>query len=396
MKKLFTSYTVTTGLAIFSMLFGAGNLMYPLVTGMLAGNQTPIGMIGFFLTAVFVPVIGLITMILFDGNYELFFKRLGNLPGSFCIWACMMFLGPIVAIPRIVTLSHTMIAPFMPIPFLQDANNHMASFIFALIFLSITFLTTYRENKIVDILGNYISPALITALTVIIFMGIFNAKEVYICTKESFEIFKSNVILGYQTLDLLGALFFASIVLNILKNTLGQQLDQKPRLLAWVGLKAGIIGTLLLGLVYIGMGYLGAHYGCGLQDLNAGQLFREVSFRILGSYGAAIIATAVLMACLSTAIALGAVVGEYAQFKLFKNHISFATSLCLILLACIPLSTIGLDAVLKLTGGPITYIGYPVLITITFCNLGYKLFGFKPIKIPVLATFIITLLNYVA
>jgi len=163
-----------------------------------------------------------------------------------------------------------------------------------------------------------------------------------------------------------------------------------------VGLKAGIIGTTLLGLVYIGMSFLGAYHGSGLEAVNAGELFREISFRVLGSYGAAVIATAVLMACLSTAIALGAVVGEYAQFKLFRNHISFATSLCLILLACIPLSTIGLDAVLKLTGGPITYIGYPVLITITFCNLGYKLFGFKPIKIPVLTTFIITLLNYLA
>jgi len=133
MKKLFTSYTVTTGLAIFSMLFGAGNLMYPLLAGVEAGNQTGIAMIGFFITAVFLPVVGLITMILFDGNYESFFNRLGTIPGSFFVWLCMMIIGPMLAIPRITTLSHTMIAPFIPWQFLREINP-VSSLLFSIIF----------------------------------------------------------------------------------------------------------------------------------------------------------------------------------------------------------------------------------------------------------------------
>jgi LIVCS family branched-chain amino acid:cation transporter len=144
------------------------------------------------------------------------------------------------------------------------------------------------------------------------------------------------------------------------------------------------------------MSILGAYHGAGLEHVNAGELFREVSFRIVGCYGAFIIATAVLMACLSTAIALSAVVAEYAQYTLFKNSIGFAGSLILVLLACIPLSTVGLGQVLKLTGGPITYIGYPVLITITLCNIEYKMFDFKPIKVPVAITFIAALISYLS
>lgn len=395
MKKFFSSQAVTTGLAIFSMLFGAGNLMYPLMAGLFAGDQTPIAMAGFFITAVCLPVAGLIGMILFDGNYEQFFGRLGKIPGAITIWCCMMFLGPLIAIPRITTLSHTMVAPFIPWNFLQTITP-LSSFVFCLMFLGITFIATYRENKIVDILGNYISPALLFALSIIIIKGFITPGQLTHFDTPSLEIFTANLKRGYETLDLIGALFFASIVLNILKNTLGMQLSQKPRLLAWTGFKAGIIGTSLLGIVYIAMSFLGAYHGYGFENANAGELFREISFRVLGNYGAAIIALAVLMACLSTAIALAAVVAEYAQYRIFRNTIGFASSLTLVLIACIPLSTVGLLQVLKLTGGPITYIGYPILATITFCNIAYKLFNFKPIKTPVLIVFIATLLSCIA
>lgn len=393
MKRLFNSKTITISLAIFSMLFGAGNLMYPLKVGMSSGDQNLIGMLGFFVTAVVLPICGLLAMILFDGNYDSFFKRLGYYAGSAIIWACMMFIGPFVAIPRITTLSHTMVAPFIPIEFLQNITP-FSSFIFSLIFLGITFLATYRENKIMELLGNIISPILLISLSIIIVKGLLTSDGIAHNMRDPFDLFKENFMRGYETLDLIGALFFASIVLHLLKSTLGRELAQNPRYLALVGLHAGILGTLLLGLVYVGMSYLGVFHGSGLSSVNAGELFREISFRVLGNKGAFIIATAVVMACLSTAIALAAVVGEYVQFTIFRNKINYVTALIITLLACIPLSTAGLGTILSVTGGVITKIVYPVLIVITLCNIAYKLFGFKPIKLPVLITFIIMLISY--
>src|SRR3972149_5511425 len=94
MKNFFKSDIVTIGLAIFSMLFGAGNLVYPLSAGLYAGNQNFIGMIAFLLSSVLLPVIGLVAMILFDGNYENYFNRLGKWFGAAIICTCMIIIGP--------------------------------------------------------------------------------------------------------------------------------------------------------------------------------------------------------------------------------------------------------------------------------------------------------------
>lgn len=393
MKSITQSHIISIGLAIFSMLFGAGNLMYPLMVGMTSGNYIVLGIIGFFITAVLLPLAGLISMILFDGDYEEFFNRLGPTFGALLIFIAMLILGPIIAIPRIVSLSHTMIAPFLPFDFLREITPS-SSLLFSIIFLSITFLTCFRENRIIDVLGYLISPLLLLSLIIIIAKGIFTANTMVISSLSCKEVFITNLMRGYETLDLLASIFFSSILLHILKNMIGGTSGYTNRKLALIGLQAGAIGVTLLGLIYMGMSILGMYYGHGLEHLNAGQLFRTISFRIIGPHGALVVSTAVIMACLSTAIALSAVVAEYCQRTLFGNKIGYVASLVLVLVASVPLSTIGLDYVLKLTGGPITYIGYPILITLTLCNIGYKLFDFRPVVVPVCITFLIAMMSY--
>lgn len=395
MTKLLKSTTFSTGLAIFSMLFGAGNLMYPLQVGMMSGDKIVWGIISFILTAVILPVMGFVGMILFNGDYHSFFYRLGKIAGSCMIFLCMLIIGPLLVIPRIVTLSHTMIAPFLSTTPLGDID-YTSSCVFALIFLSVTFLITYRENRIMSILGNIISPLLLLSLAIIITKGLLFHGEIMHNAESIFKVFKTNFMLGYETLDLLGALFLASIVLSMIKTNMDKTIADNPRLLALITLKASIIGVGLLSLVYIGMALLGMYYGYGLEHINAGELFRTISFRVLGTSGAIVIATAVLMACLSTAIALSAVVAEYLQKELLHNRIGYVTSLFFVLVASLPLSIAGLTAVLKLTGGFITYVGYPVLIVLTLVNILYKLFGFKPVKLPVALTFVLFTIAYMS
>src|SRR3990167_9855894 len=220
MKNKPSSNIITIGLAIFSMFFGAGNLMYPLYVGLHSGANNMYGMFGFLITAVLLPLIGLIAMILFDGNYEEFFGRLGTGIGKTIIFLCMLIIGPMIAIPRIVTLSHTMIAPFLPITLLQEVTT-FSSFVFAFIFLGITFLATFRENRIVDLLGTVISPLLLLSLFSIIAKGIFTGQEIIHISALPWDAFVANFIRGYETLDLLGGIFFSSIVIHILKNQMG-------------------------------------------------------------------------------------------------------------------------------------------------------------------------------
>ncbi len=395
-QRISSGQIITIGLAIFSMMFGAGNLMYPIQVGMKSGSLNFFGLAGFLMTAVFLPLVGLVALILFGGDYYAFFDRLGKSAGSLAIAVCMLVIGPILVVPRIITLSHTMIAPFIPITFLQNSHDPFASFIFSLIFLGITFIATFRENKIVDILGKVISPLLLFSLIVIISKGLWSASYAAPNPNPALSVFKTGFMTGYATFDLLAGIFFASIVLHILKNTLSEQITNNPRALAVISTQAGLIGVSLLGLVYIGMSLLGVFHGHEFfGSINAGELFREISFKVLGNQGAALIGTAVLMACLSTSIALGAVIAEYFQETICKNKIGYIPALIAILIACIPLSTFGLSTILELSDGPITFIGYPVVIVLTFCNIAYKLFGFKPVKGPVLATLIIALVSYI-
>ena len=190
------------------------------------------------------------------------------------------------------------------------------------------------------------------------------------------------------------SIFFASIILgSIAYHSRKEHLTHKQQAIA--GLKAALFGSSLLALVYAGINYLSAYHGQGISYENAGELFREISFRVLNHHGALIISIAVFMACYSTAITLGAVIGSYLQHELFHNKIGFMPALILVLAACIPLCTTGLNTVGALTSGPLTYIGYPAIITLTFCNLAYKLWNFKPVKIPVLITFVAMLLAYI-
>lgn len=208
MKRLLKSEVFTTGLAIFSMFFGAGNLMFPIKVGVLAGENLAWGIAGLLITALLLPLAGLIAIILFEGDYKAFFNRLGKIPGFLLVSLCMLIIGPLIAMPRIVTLSYTMIEPFMPA---------MPLYIFTVIFLAATFFATYKENKIIDILGYIVSPLLLVSLGIIIIKGLFTGTATTITDQTKLQVFWNSLKTGYQTLDLLGGIFFAAIVISILK-----------------------------------------------------------------------------------------------------------------------------------------------------------------------------------
>jgi LIVCS family branched-chain amino acid:cation transporter len=385
------THLLTLGFAIFSMFFGAGNLIYPLEVGLASGQYIVLGMMGFLLTAVLLPFMGLIAMVLFEGDYNLFFNRLGTSIGQGIICMCMLVVGPLIALPRIVTLSHIMVAPFIPCSFLREICP-LSSLAFAVIFLVVTFIATYRPGRIVGVIGNVITPILLISLGLIIVRGIMTGHQLEYVDGSAIQIFFENLFRGYETLDLMGSIFFASIIIGMLRQEASGK--QNVRILTRTCLKAGGLGVALLSVVYMGMGLLGMYHGHVTRVVDAGQLFSIVSFNIMGSYGALIIATAVFMACLSTAIALSAVVARYIQKTICTGRVSYRTSLIITLCLCIPLSVYGLSTVRMLAGGPLVYVGYPVIIVLTVCNILYKMCGVQSVRIPVFITFCIALASY--
>lgn len=379
-KKLWQSQTLSTGLAIFSMLFGAGNLMFPLKLGIIAGTANWCALTGFLITGVLLPVAGLISVLLFDGNYHAFFGRAGKIPGALLTFFCILILGPLIAMPRIVTLSYVMMSQTLP--------AGVSLTVFTIFFLGITYALTYRQNKIVDILGTVISPILVLCLGIIILKGLlFPAHGATVYSDQLTPLFGHALLYGYNTLDLLGSIFFSAIIVRLLCSS---EKSASCHTLALLGLRAGFIGSGLLALVYIGLSYVGVFNGAGLELIGEGHVFSAVAFRVLGFEGAFITSAAVLMACLSTIIALAAVVAEYVQNILADGSISFEWALAFVLGLTALTSHYGLDAILQFSSS-IIINGYPLIITLTLCNLAYKLWGVQTVKLPLAVVAIISL-----
>jgi branched-chain amino acid:cation transporter, LIVCS family len=379
MKKYLQSATLTTGLAIFAMLFGAGNLIFPLKMGVVTGTNVGISLIAFILSGVLIPLLGLISIALFDGDYRAFFYRIGKMPGTLLIFFCMLTIGPLLVMPRIVDLTYELMKPFL---------GHMVSILpFSIAFAVLTFICCYKKNAIVDLLGKILSPLKLLTLFTIIGIGFWTRQPALDTGITAGNAFLKSFEWGYNTLDLLATIFFGYIIISVLKRNASHTSTHS---LARVLLRGGLIGGALLAIVYAGIAYLGAFHGQGLNPtLNAGKLFIVTMMRIVGSHGAFFIGATVFVACLSTLIALASVLSEYLRSDISRNKLSYIAALALVLITTTLVAQFELGPLLEYSE-PLLLIVYPVLIVLTICNIAYKFFDFTPVKIPVLITLLLS------
>lgn len=381
MKKQAAVSISTIGFAVFTMLFGSGNILYPVKAGVLSGNHYLAGIAGFLLTGVLIPIIGLIAMMLFDGDYKAFFNRIGRIPGFFAILFCMLIIGPLIVMPRCVTVPFDMLSPFLP--------EAISLPIFSALFCIITFLLTYKESGLLNLLGTYIFPILIGSLGLIIVLGLMGTDHAIIEQALSAKsIFLEQLVHGFQTLDLLGALFFAFIIVRLIKsNTTNAQLSSKQ--LAMMCLKGSMITAALMTAFYVGLMFLGAYYAYLIEPtMNGVEIFRMIALHVVGEHGILLLITAVIITCLSTLTALAAVFAEYLRNEICNKSISYVQSLIIGLTITMVISNFGLTQILN-WGFPIAAAGYPIIVVITACNIAYKLFDFQWIKLPVFITTIV-------
>jgi LIVCS family branched-chain amino acid:cation transporter len=376
MKENSTISSRQIGLAIFTMLFGAGNIIYPIKAGLAAGSSIYTTFIGFLITSVLLPILGLVTMILFDGDYKKFFARIGKIPGAIAIAFCMFILGPLLVMPRCVTVPYDILSPFFP------AINIT---VFSLLFCTVAFILAYKESKILDLMSKYISWILLGSIGFIISAGLYFAQTMTEQTTSAYNIFVDQLLQGFQTLDLIGSLFFAYIIVRLIKlNAKSENLSSKK--IAVMCLKGGIVSGLFMTGFYIGLGLLGAYYGNLVhQSMNGAEIFRTITMHVVGNQGIIILVIGILMACISTLVALAAVFSEYLRHDLLKDKINYIQSLSITLLVTTIVSNFGLSNILKF-GVPVINFGYPIIVVITLCNAAYQLFGIRMIKLPVLLT----------
>lgn len=372
------SGTISTGLAVFSMFFGAGNIVFPLAIGQYAQSNSPYAILGILITAVLVPFLGLTTMTLFRGNYMEFFGRMGKVPGFLMALFLLALIGPLGAMPRCVTLSYSTFLLLFP---------DLSLLPYSLVACLLVFLLAYSQQKLLDILGYILTPVLVGSLFFIIVKGLIGAPVAIASVHDPMHVFFLGFLEGYKTMDLLGALFFSSVVLVCLEEELGVHDVENKRSMMRMTLKAGCIGTGLLALVYVGFSFLAAAYAPELTDTPKDFLLGQIALNVLGPYAGVIACTAVVLACLTTAIALAAVFSQFLHETIFNGKVHYHVCLAITMLITFLLSMLGFGGIDNLLG-PLLAVIYPALIMLTAVNLAYKLWGFSWVKLPVYATLV--------
>jgi len=367
----------SVGLAIFAMLFGAGNVVFPLALGRQVGDQVGFALLGLCITAVLVPLLGLVSSMLFDGDYRKFLGTVGTVPAALVAFVCMILIGPFGATPRCVTLAYAAIKWHVP---------QLSLFVFSLLAAIMIFAATIKKNLIVDLLGRFLGPLKLILLLSIIVIGVLSPARPAVVDLSSWDSFLQGFKEGYWTMDLLGTIFFSGLIISAIKR---HKPEGTSKEIALLGLKAGLIGSLILGFVYAGFCLVAAMHGTEMMGVGKDQILSALATFILGSKAGVLANMTVAMACLTTAIALSAVFAEYLRSEIFRSHIAYRYALLITVVAVFSMSNLGFSGIARVIE-PIVVLCYPALIVLSLANIAYKLCNFKYIKTVTFATFLIT------
>ena len=342
------------------MFFGAGNVIFPLVIGQAAGDKTSCAIAGLLITAVGVPFLGLLAILLFKGNYEKFFSRLGKVPGFVLASFIMLLIGPLGGLPRCIALSYSTVKLSWPlVPFT----------LFSLTACLIIFFCTWKKSRVVAVLGKYLTPLLLLGLFVIVMAGLLTAEHLPPSDWTAGHAFKHGLVEGYNTMDLLAAFFFSSIIIKSLLSETNSTDDKEIFTLA---LKASGIGAGLLALVYIGFSFVAGFHTEGLVLEGQGELLGALTLKLLGPYAGLVASITIALACLTTAIALAAVFAEFLQRAVSQGKLSYAQSLFITLVISFGISALEFNGIVAFLS-PMLQVIYPALIIYTVAIIIWKL-----------------------
>ena len=346
-----------TGFALFAMLFGAGNLIFPPMLGYETNSTWLITIIAFVITGVGFPFLGIISVSIVGNNMDDFANRVSPIFSKIFAIISILTIGPMLAIPRTGATAYE-------ITFLYNGlDSPIYKYAYLILYFAIVILFSLRASKVIDRVGKILTPILLILLILIIIKGIF-ATDLYINSDTYPHAFKRGFLEGYQTMDTIASIAYAGIILKSIKN--GRNLDRKQEFSFLI--KAGLVAIGSLAIIYIGFAFIGAKMHSVLVTEDKIELLVKMTSHLLGKYGTIILAVCVAGACLTTAIGLVATVGEY-----FSNitKVKYETIVILTVFSSFLLSILGVESIIKIAV-PILVLIYPVIISLIILNIFHK------------------------
>jgi LIVCS family branched-chain amino acid:cation transporter len=367
MNNLSKKDSVLISLMLFSLFFGAGNLIFPPFLGQSAGGVTWIAMAGFFVTAVGFPVLGVIAVAKSGGLYNLA-KRVNPLFASIFTVLIYLSIGPCLGIPRAGSLPFEMaVAPYLP----QSVSKTLALFIFTLIFFSVAYWLSLTPAKLVDRMGKILTPTLLVLISLIFIASIFRPLGSYgVATEEYMNSpFVKGFIDGYLTMDTIAALNFGIVIALAIKSK-GVK-DEK--VIISTSVKAGIGAGVLLIIIYSILAHLGATSGerFGVTE-NGAQTLTNIMTYIFGKPGTVLLAVIFTLACLTTCIGLITSCSQY--FSTLTSRLSYRNWVRILSISSMTLANMGLTKILAISV-PVLNAIYPIAIMLIVLAMVDRLFN---------------------
>ncbi len=356
------------GFALFAMFFGAGNLIFPPSLGIDMGKDWLVAGIGFLLTGVGLPLLGVLAFTKV-GRLEDFSVKISSRFNTLYCTALVFVIGPLFAIPRTGSTTFEMgVLPSFP-----NVNPLVLSIITSTAFFGITLILVIKESKITDIIGKFLTPVILIILAAIAFLGITGNIGTPV-DKNITGVFAKGFVSGYQTMDALASVIFGVVIVKGLEGKgIVEEKEQRYFLSG-----SALIAAIGLGLIYFSLMYLGARVsGVGAFSTTSAALYlAEIT---LGSAGKIAFGICVATACLTTSVGLVAIASDwFARF----TPISYKMWSVIICVFSGVMAIGGVDFIIKLSI-PVLCILYPVTIILILLNV----FGVKHVLVYRTATY---------
>src|SRR4051812_28145552 len=301
-KNISSKDTIAIGLMLFALFFGAGNLIFPPALGQAAGANFWPAIIGFLLTGVGLPLLGVLAIGLSGHDHLQSMANKIN-PTFSLVFTVILYLsiGPFFAIPRTGTVSYEIaVAPFLPD---MSGGFNIGLLIYSIVFFVIVGWLSLNPSKIVDRVGKLMTPVLLVFLLIIIAATFINPLDKALAPTGDYvnNSFFKGFQEGYLTMDTLASLVFGIIVINAIKD---KGVTDKKKI-AFATIQSGVIAAVCLGIIYLGLGYLGYTTSFAAGEANNGPaILTYAASAHFAAYGNIILGFAILFACLTTAIGL--------------------------------------------------------------------------------------------
>lgn len=347
------------------MFFGSGNLVFPLMVGVNNLDNWLAGFLGFFLTGIILPFLGLFVIKLRKGSYVDFFAEAGVVAKYAIPLFTLSLLGGFGVIPRCITVAHGG---------LEFLFADLSLVLFSAIFCIACFFICLNDKWMFTVLGKFLTPILLFFLIILITVGIYESQGLEGVGASFGDNFIDGFFRGYATMDLFAAFFFSSLIFKqieaLVDETEGQSLIK-------AALAPSIFGGCLLSLVYLGFVYLGSHYAFLATDLPGELILPAIAKHLLGTNGALVIAVIIIFSCLTTAVALNSIYARYlCSFEIIGEK-RFPILLFITTMIAFFISLFDFDGIAAMLA-PLLTISYPGLIALTILSICTK--DFKRLK----------------